>query len=111
MEYFLSLLNEIALPVGAGAIIVFGWQISRTVGKLEGRMDGMQTQLAKLTDDVLGIREDMRDIRREMHDLRTEVGTLRSDVDKLSVKVDGMGTRLDGVDTRLQRIESSRDRD
>ena len=70
----LQLLNELALPVGAGAVIVFGWQISSRIGKLEGRMEATNEKISKLDADI---QAEMRDMRTEMHGMRAEMSDVK----------------------------------
>ena len=81
------------LLVMLGAIL----RLSVQVGKIDGRLSGLETAVAELRQDNASIRQEMSILRQEISDLREQVSDLREQVAEIRGMLRASHERIDLV--------------
>lgn len=81
------------LLVLLGAIL----RVSFQVGKIDGRLSGLETAVAELRQDNTNLRQEMNGIRQEMNDLRQDNASIRQDLGNLRGLIVALHERIDLV--------------
>ena len=106
-------LREIATIIGvvfaAATTLIVGmqWAISNNVGPLFLAMQGLESQVASIHEDVDVLRVDVVVLRGEATELRGEVTGIRAEVAENRAQIADLRERVARVETGLQQVRAN----
>lgn len=72
--------------------------------------DLVLNHLARLTQEMTGVKTDINDLKSDVSSLKSDVSSLKSDVKDLKESQQRMESRMDRLESKVDNIESQMDR-